>query len=238
MQAFLAILRYDADQLGRSWLVRIWVALLVAPAIFVVIVAASEDELASETLAAYVAAVYTPLSAIAVSVLAVGAVSGEAAMIADSILSKSVTRTEYLSAKIVARLGITLGVHIAVMVPFAYLVVRYAAPDTSAGGVTVGLLMVASLLAFLASMGIMLSTVSRNVLLEVLLLLVGIVISGVVLQFIGLTWMSATAVLNELPATFRGETPIWDEVRALGVFLILSATAIFSSLWLFRRKDL
>ncbi len=238
MPAFLAILRYDSGQLARSWLVRIWIGLLVAPALFLVVVAATEDELASETLAAYLAAVYTPLSAIAVAVLAVGAVSGEAPMIADSILSKSVTRTEYLSAKIVARLGITLGVYTAVMVPFAYLVVRYAAPDTSAGGVAVGLLMVASLLAFLACVGITLSTVSRNVLLEVLILLVGIVISGVVLQFIGLTWMSATAVLNELPATFRGETPIWDEVRVLGVFLFLSIAAIFSSLWLFRRKDL
>ena len=78
MQAFLAILRYDIDQLARSWLVRSWVALLAIPAFFLVIVAANEEELASETLAAYTAAVYAPFSAIAVGVLAVGAVSGEA----------------------------------------------------------------------------------------------------------------------------------------------------------------
>lgn len=238
MQAFFAILRYDLNQLGRSWLVRIWIALLGAPALFLVVVAANEGELASETLAAYLAAVYAPLSGIAISILAVGAVSGESGMVADSILSKSVTRTEYMSAKIVARVGIALVIYMVVMLPFAYLVIRYAVPDTSTGGVAVGLAMVALLLTFLASLGIMLSTLLHNVLLAVLLLLVGVVASGVVLQFVGLNWMSTTAVINELPRTFRGETPVWDEVRVLLVFLSLTAAAIVSSIWLFRRKDL
>ncbi len=238
MQAFLAILRYDLNQLGRSWLVRIWVGLLTAPALFLVVVAANERELASETLAAYLAAVYAPLSGIVVSILAVGAVSGESGMIADSILSKSVTRTEYMSAKIVARVGTALGIYVVVMLPFAYLVIRYAVPDTSIGGVAVGLAMVALLLTFLASFGIMLSTLLHNVLMAVLVLLVGVVASGVVLQFVGLNWMSTTAVINELPRTFRGETPVWDEVRVLLVFPFLTAGAIVSALWLFRRKDL
>ncbi len=238
MQAFLAILRYDLSQLGRSWLVRIWIALLSAPALFLVVVAANEEELASETLAAYLAAVYAPLSGIAISILAVGAVSGESGMIADSILSKSVTRTEYISAKIVARVGTALGIYVAVMLPFVYLVIRYAVPDTSTGGVAVGLAMVAVLLTFLASLGITLSTLLQNVLMAVLLLLVGVVASGAVLQFFGLTWMSTTAIFYELPRTFRGETPVWDEVRVLLVFPLLTAGAIVSALWLFRRKDL
>ena len=238
MQAFLAILRYDTGQLARSWLVRIWIGLLAAPALFLVVVAANEEELASEMLAAYLAAVYAPLSGIAVAVLAVGAIAGEAPVIADSILSKSVTRTEYISAKIVARLGVTLGIFLVVMGPFAYLVIRYAVPDTSTGGVVVGLFMVASLLSLLAAIGIALSVVQRNVLVAVLILLVGVVSSGVVLQFVGLTWMSSTAVINELPRTFRGETPVWDEVRVLFVFIGLTAVAMFGSFWLFGRKDL
>lgn len=238
MQAFLAILRYDLDQLTRSWLVRIWVILLAVPALFLVVVAANEGELASETLAAYTAAVYAPFSAIAVAVLAVGAVSGEAGVSADSILSKSVTRTEYIAAKIVARLGVTLGVYVAIMIPFSYLVMRYAVSDASVSGVVVGLLMVASLLTFLVSVGITLSTFVRNVLVAVLVLIVGILMSGVILQFVGLTWMSTTAVINELPETFRGETPVWDEVRVLFIFIGLSALAMLGSIWNFRYKDL
>lgn len=238
MQAFLAILRYDAGQLARSWLVRVWVVLLVAPALFLVVVAANEAELASETLAAYLAAVYAPLSAIAIAVIAVGAVSGEAGVVADSILSRSVTRTEYLSAKIVARVGITVAVYVVILVPFAYLVVRYGVRDTSTGGVVLGLLMVGVLLTFLAALGIALSTVFRNVLMAALILLVGIVFSGAVLQFMGVTWMSATAVINELPTTFRGDTPLWDETRVLLTFFALTAAAIVLALTVFRRRDL
>lgn len=238
MQAFLAILRYDVGQLAHSWVVRIWVALLVVPAIFLVVVAGSEDELASETLYIYMAAVLAPLSALAVSVIAVGAVSGENAVLADSILSRSVTRTEYISAKIVARIGTTMAIYLAVVLPFAYFTARYAVRDTSIGGVTIGLLMVAVMLVFLAALGIALSTVARNVLLAVLALLLVVIFSGVALQFLGLSWLSTTAVITALPETFRGETAVWDEVRVLAVFTGLTAASIAASLWLFRTRDL
>jgi ABC-2 type transport system permease protein len=238
MQAFLAILRYDVTLLTRSWVTRVWVLLLVAPALFLVAVAANEQELASETLAAYVAAVLAPFSALAVAVLASSAVSGESGIIADSILSRSVTRTEYLSAKIVARIGFTLGVYVAVMVPFSYLVIRYAAADTSILGVFGGLLMVGVLLLFLAAVGLSVSTVMSNVLFGVLIVLLGVVLSGVVFQFLGLTWLSTTAVVEALPRTFKGGVPAWHVLRVLFVFGALSALALTASVWLFRRKDL
>ena len=238
MQAFLVLLRYDLGQMGRSWIVRLWIALLAIPALFVVAVAANEKELASETLGAYVAAVLAPLSWLAVSIFAASAVAGEAAVIADSILSKSVTRTEYLSAKIVARVGTTVFVSLAILAPFAFLLSRYAVSDVSVTGVTLGLLMVAALLAFLASLGIALSTVFKNVQLAVLCVLVAVLLSGLAFQFLGVTWMSTTAVLEQLPETFRGQTASWLAFRVLGVFVALSAAAVVASLMIFRRKDL
>lgn len=238
MQAFLAILRYDLQQLSRSWVARIWIPLLVVPALFLVAVAANERELASETLAAYVAAVLAPLSALAVAVLASSAVSGESGIIADSILSRSVTRTEYISAKIIARIGFTLTVYLAVMIPFTYLIMRYAASDASVPGVVAGVLMVGLLLTFLAAFGLTMSTLVSNVLVGVLAVLLVIVLSGVVLQFLGLTWMSTTAVIEGLPRTFRGDTSAWDVVRVVLVFPALTAAALFASVWVFRRKDL
>jgi ABC-2 type transport system permease protein len=238
MQAFLAILRYDVGQLTRSWLVRIWIVLLLGPGAFLVVVSATEKELASETLAAYIGAVLAPLSALAVAVITAGAIAGETATVADSIMSRSVTRAEYLWAKIVSRLGVTLLVYFAVAVPFAYLVTRYAAKDTSFGGVAAGLMMVAVLLTFLAAFGIALSTLMRNVLVAVLVLLATLVISGVLLQFLGLSWMSTTAVIERLPDTFRGRTPAYDQIRVLVIFPVLTAVAIVSAMWGFRQKDL
>ncbi len=238
MQAFLAILRYDLGLLTRSWITRIWVPLLVAPALFLVAVAANEDELASETLAAYLAAVLIPISGLAVAVLSSSAVSGESAIIADGILSRSVTRSEYIAAKVVSRLGFTIALYTLVMVPYSYLIIRYAAPDTSIAGVAIGLLIVALLLTFLGALGITFSTLFSNVLLAVLGLLLVMLLSGIVLQFLGLTWMSTTAVVYGLPGTFRGTTPVWDLVRIFLVFSSLTAAAITTSFWVFRERDL
>ncbi len=238
MQAFMAILRYDASQLLRSWVTRLWLPLLVAPALFLVIVAANEDELASETLAAYVGAVLMPLSALAVAVLTAGAIAGEAQIIADGILSRSVTRTEFVSAKIVARLGFALVIFLAVMIPFSYLIVRYAAADVSYAGLISALFTAALLLTFLGALGMTLSTVMTNVLVSVLVLLVVVLVSGLVLQFLGLTWMSSTAVLTELAPTIRGETPVWDTFRVIFVFGGLTAAAIMATYSVFRTRDL
>ncbi|MDP2329021.1 MAG: hypothetical protein Q8M79_13165 [Dehalococcoidia bacterium] len=238
MQAFLAILQYDLGQLVRSWITRIWLPLLVAPALFLVVVAANEAELASETLGAYVAAVVIPISGLAIAVLTAGAISGEASVIADGILSRSVTRTEFVWAKVIARLGFALAVYFAVMLPFVYLIVRYASPDTTYGGLVVGVTMVALILTFLGALGLALSSLMSNVLLAVLTLLLVVVISGVVLQFLGLQWMSTTSVLARLPQTFRGHTPAWDIVRELTVFASLTAGAIFASFWIFGNRDL
>ncbi len=238
MQAFLAILRYDLLQLTRSWVARVWIPLLVGPALFLVAVAASQNELASETMGAYIAAVLAPLSALAVAVLSSSAISGESGIIADSIMSRSVTRTEYISAKIIARIGFTLVVYLAVIIPFTYLIIRYAAADTSLGGVVAGVLMVGLLLVFLAAFGLTMSTVMSNVLMAVLAVLLVIVLSGVVLQFLGLTWMSTTAVIEALPATFRGDSSGWDVFRVILIFPALTAAALFASVWVFRQKDL
>ena len=238
MHAFLVLLRYDLGQMSRSWIVRLWVALLAIPALFVIAVAANEEELASETLAAYIAAVLAPLSWLAVSIYAASAVSGESAVVADAILSKAVTRSEYLWAKLAARVGVTLVVYGLVTVPFAILLTKYAVPDTTVTGLVLGLCMVAALLAFLASLGIMLSTLFKNVQLAVLCVLVAVLLSGLAFQFLGLRWMSTTAVLEHLPETFRGQTNKWVEARVLVVFLGLTVIAGATALSVFRRKDL
>ncbi len=238
MQAFLVLLRYDLSQLGRSWIVRIWIVLLLVPAVFILGVAANEDELASESMAAYMAAVMAPLSWLAVSILSASAVSGEAGVATDAILSKSVTRTEYISAKVVARVGVTILVYLAVMLPFTYLLRHYADPDTTGLGVVMGLLMVGTLLIFLAALGILLSTVFRNVQIAVLSALMSVLLSGLALQFLELNWLSTTAVINDLPDTFRGDTSTLTAIRVVIVFAALTVAAISSALWLFRQKDL
>ncbi len=238
MQAFLVLLRYDVGQMARSWIVRVWVALLILVAGFGVAVVANNQELASETMALYVMYVLAPLSWLAVSIFAASAISGEAGVMADAILSKSVNRTEYLSAKVVSRIGFTVAVYFLVTLPLAALLMRYAVPDATVGGLANGLLMVCAMLAFLAALGILVSTLFRNVQLAILAVMVAVLFSGALLQFLGLTWMSTTAVLNELPQTFRGTTTVGAMLRVVIGFGALTVASIAASMWVFRRKDL
>ena len=238
MQAFLAILQYDFIQLTRSWISRIWLPLLVAPAIFFVIVAETQAELASETMAFYVTAILAPISALAVAILASGAISGESSIISDSILSRSVTRTEYVAAKIISRIGFTLIVYAIVVFPFTYLMFRLAVQDASLSGVALGWVVLASLLTFLAALGIAMSIAMSNVLPAVLTVLLTVLLSGAVLQFLGLSWLSSTAVIDQLPQTFRGETDVWEQLRVFTVFTGLSVFALVAGTFVFRHKDL
>jgi ABC-2 type transport system permease protein len=238
MQAFLAILQYDFGQLSRSWISRIWLALLVVPALFLVVVADSQSELASETMARYITFVLAPISAVAISILSSGAISGESNIISDSILSRSVTRTQYVAAKIISRLGFTLLVYTVVVVPFTYLMFRYAVQDASLSGVALGWVVLASLLTFLAALGISVSVTMTAALPAAMVVLVSILVSGAVLQFLGLPWISSTAVIERLPQTFRNETAVWEQLRVLAVFSLLTIIALASSILIFRRKDL
>lgn len=238
MQAFWVLLQYDLGQMARSWIVRGWVALMVSGAGFLVGVAASNQELASETMALYAYAWFAPLSWVSVSIFAASAISGEAGVMADAILSKSVNRTEYVSAKIASRIGFTVVVFFLVTLPLAYLLMRYALPDATVGGLANGLVMMCVMLAFLVSLGILLSTVFRNVQLAILIVMLSVLLSGALLQVMDLTWMSTTAILNQLPQTFRGTTTMWATLRVVIVFGALTVASITSAVWVFRHKDL
>ncbi len=238
MQAYLYLLRLDMEQLARSWLVRVWILLLAGPAGFFVVVAANEGELASETLAAYMAAVLAPLSWLVVSVLSASAVNGEANIVADSILSRSVTRRAYIWSKITARIGVFLAVYAAVTVPLAYLMLRYAVRDATVTGIAWGLLTVASLLVFLAAFGIALSAIFRNMAAAVLTVLLTTVVSGAAFQFLAVDWMSTTGVVGGLPEVFRGEASAGEQLRVLLVFGALSALVTVPGIVYFQRKDL
>lgn len=238
MQAFLAILRYDLSLLTRSWIVRLWFPLLLAPAIFLVVVASTQNEVASETMGAYVAAVLLPISGLAIAVLTGSAISGELSVISDGILSRSVTRSEYLWAKIAARIGFTVALYLVVMIPFAYLISRYAIQDATAGGIAAGIVQIAVLLIFFGALGIMLSSTVQNTLLAVLIMLVFVLTSGVLFQFLGLSWLSTTAIVQDLPSTFRGNTPLWDHIRLVIVFGAFTLVSLLVALWSFRARDL
>ena len=239
MQAYLAILRYDVIQLAHSWLLRTWIALLVLAAAFFVAVAASQEEKASETLAVYVLAVVAPVSALAVAIIGGTSVSGEAAIASDSILARSVTRTEYVAAKVTSRLLIAVAVLVAVMAPISHLILRYSSEsDASTAGVIAGSLMLTAVLLAVLAPAIALSTFLRSSFFAALIALAASAFLAGTFYFIGLSWLSSWGVFSELAATFRGETALWREIAVIVAYGLICVFGVAAAFVVFRRRDL
>ena len=238
MAAYLAILRYDASYLSNARLLRIWLALLATPALFLVIVAGTQHELASETLAAYLGWVLLPLSVVAVAILAGAAIDAEARVAADSVLSRAVNRDTYLAAKTTARLGAVLIVYALVAIPAAGLIARYGVADTSLTGVIAGLAAVAALLWLLATAGLALSVLVSRVPLAVLGVVAaaaGLVLTSEVLR---LTWLSPLDLVAVLAEVLRGESSIWRALTTAIVYTAMGLALLSITFWRYRSRDL
>ena len=83
-----------------------------------------------------------------------------------------------------------------------------------------------------------LSTVMTNVLVSVLILLLVVLTSGLLFQFLGVRWLSSTAILAELAPTIRGETSGWDTFRVIFVFTGLTTASILATFSVFKQRDL
>lgn len=174
MMPLLAILRHDLRALWTSWLVRLW---LGGAAVLTLLLVASNWALFQT--APLVATVLFPFLVfpwfLVVIVLGVTPVSGaRAEALADGILSRPVTRWEYLVAAWAARVATVLGVFLAVIVPAVLIVAlarRPVPPDavTLYGAVT-SVALVCLVLTFLVSLGFLLGTLLRGTLLAVVVL--------------------------------------------------------------------
>lgn len=174
MMPLLAILRHDLRGLGASWLVRIWLA---ASAVLTLILTLSQwNESPSALLTASLLFPYLVAPwFFVVIVLGVGPVSGSRSeSLADGILSRPVTRYEYLLASWLSRVVLVLGVYLVVTVPAILLVVlaeRPVSDDTvTLYGILAALGATGLVMTFQVSLGFLLGTLLRRPLLAVVVL--------------------------------------------------------------------
>jgi ABC-type transport system involved in multi-copper enzyme maturation permease subunit len=186
MMPFLAILEHDLRALWASWLVRLWLA---ATALLTLMLAGSNwAQFQDATLIALLLFPYLVFPwFFVVVVLGVTPVSGaRAEVLADGILSRPISRYEYLLAAWSARVLLVWSVFLAVTVPAIAVVLlarRPVAEDTvTVFGIVSALAVVGLVLTFLVSLGFLMGTLLRKPLL-----------AAVVLVFL---WYPAGFILN------------------------------------------
>lgn len=188
LMPFLAILRHELRSLWSSWLVRLWV--IAAALLTFLLVSGNWSQMQTAPLVAYLISPYLVFPwFIVVIVLGVTPVTGSRAeALADGVLSRPITRHEYLLASWSARVVTVLGAFLLVTLPavmVAVLAKRPVAPDPVTWyGVIASLGLTSLVLTFLVSLGFLAGTLFR-----------GAVAAMVVLLFI---WFPITIVLNTL----------------------------------------
>ncbi len=177
MMPFLAILRHDLRGLGASWLLRLWLA---ASAVLTLILTLSQWADQGLPTAELIARLLIPYLVfpwfLVVFILGVAPVSASRAeSLADGILSRPVTRYEYLLASWLSRVVVVLGVYLVVMVPTILLIVRADRPESdhtvTLYGILAALGAVALVMIFQVSLAFFLGTLLRKPLLATVVLI-------------------------------------------------------------------
>lgn len=207
LRPFLAILRYDMRTLAGSWLVRLW--LIGSGLLTLLLLASSWKEQQTAPLIATLLVPYLVFPwFLVVMVLGVDPVSGARLdALADGILSRPVTRHEYLLASWAARVLVVLGVFLTVMAPVIVWVtaVQRKVPGdrVTLYGVVAALGVVALVLTLQVSLGYLLGTLLRKPLLAIVVLLFAWYPSDLILHHLSLEQFSTISLSQAMPQLLR-----------------------------------
>ena len=175
MMPFLVILRHDLRTLIESWLVRLWLVTTVLLTMFLTL--ANWDKFQTAPMIASLLFPYLVFPwFLVVMVLGISPVSGsQAEALADGMLSRPVTRYEYLLASWSARVVLVLSVYLVVMIPSICLLILWERPvpqDTvTLYGISAALAVVGLVLTFQVSLAFLLGTVLHRPILTIVVLL-------------------------------------------------------------------
>lgn len=209
---FTAILRHELRSLWSSWLVRLW---LIATGLLTFLILATNW--ATFQSAPFIAALLFPYLVfpwfLVVMVLGISPVTGSRLeALADGILSRPVTRFEYLLAAWAARVVMVLFIFLVVIVPFM-LLIAYADRPVTGEEVTLygmfgALLLVGLVLTFLVSLGFLMGTLLRRPMVAAVILIFAWIPINLVLSTFSLEEFSPWSLNQALPTLLR--TP-WSE---------------------------
>jgi len=207
LMPYAAILRHDLAGLWASRLVRLWLAGTALLTFF--LVAGNWTQFQDAPLIASVLFPYLVFPWFFVVVaLGVSPVSGSTAeALADGILSRPVSRWEYLLAAWSARVAVVLAVYLVVVVP-AILVVTLAdrpvrEDSVRVYGVISVLFVVGLVLTFLVSLGFLVGTVLRKPLLAVVVLIFVWYPIGLILSMFSLEEFSPVSLSRAVAGQLR-----------------------------------
>lgn len=240
---YWAVFQADMHQTTRSWVYRVWVLVSLLAAVgyllyrFGLAHEAGIVQPASRLVADLLR--WTLLGSISlVVVLCAGSISSERGTMADSVLSRGISRHQYFLGKwhsrLISLLVTFLAMATVVLIASAFLLHE----DLSPGGCAMALLTVCAVLAAIISCGVAVSAICNTTLLGVALLWVLLYGGGFALSLLPARYLSPDRLLAAMPHILRGDYDPQSLGQLIGWSAGLSLAAAVVGTAHFARRDI
>ncbi len=243
---YWAVLQTDLRQTLRSWVYRLWVLMTVCAAAGFLLyrVGGHNESGLFQSAAAQCGELFRFLvvgSLALVVVLAVSAVSAERGTVADSVLSRGISRHQYYLAKWHARLAVVVATFAAlaagVLVGGYFLFKTDAASDLSLAGGLFAVVAVSAVLAVIVSWGVTIGALTNGTVLGITVFWLLLYGAGFLLTLLPEPWPSPDRELGRLKFVLQGQYNPARLTELLLVSAVASVVAAAVGVLGFARRD-
>lgn len=204
--AWAALFKAELLTLGRSWVLRGWLIALALTEFFGLtsaLAAARVTTVPASVVLATTLDGFLLIWSVVIIVLGAGSVSLESDVIADSILSRACTRTQFITAKLASRALAVVAVYLAAAGAAAVCAWRLAANDLTITTLSTGIGIVGLAILLLLSIGIALSVVFNNTVIAVTGALLLWYVAAPIFSFVGADYLSPASLVRNLPRMLK-----------------------------------
>lgn len=239
---YLAVLQSDVRQTQRSWVYRIWVIASVLAAVGYLLFhvgvyqKAQIVQLASTVISDLL--LWIVLGSVTlIVVMTASSISAERGTVADSVLSRGISRYQYFLAKWHARLATVIGTFLVLGTGALLGSYFFLQEDLSLAGCAVALLTVTVLLMTVTTLGVTFSAIANTTLTGITLLWIMLYGLGFILTLLPTRFPSPYRMLTNLPEILRGHYNFHELGQLTGWCLVLSFVSASVGLGYFCRRD-
>jgi hypothetical protein len=239
---YWAVFQADLRQTFRSWVYRAWVLVSVLSAVGYLVyrvgiyreagIVQNASVLLSELLRWWVFGSVT-----LVVVLTAGSISLERGTLADSVLSRGISRYQYFLGKWHARLAVVIGTFLVMGLIAVIASFFLFHEDLSLAGSLVALVTVSAILAVVISGGVSVSALFNSTLLGIAVLWIALYGTGFVLSLLPIHYSSPYRALSHLPIILRGEYNVYALGQLIGWSALASCVLALVGIGYFSRRD-
>jgi hypothetical protein len=239
---YWAVFQSDVRHTLQSWVYRFWVLLAVLAAAgymlysFGIYHEAGIVEKASLNVSHLLRWIILG-STVIICVLTAGSISSERGTMADSVLSRGISRHQYFLGKWHARLATVLGTFFALGILILISALFLLHEDLSWHGSSVALLTVAALLGAVITCGVTVSAIANSTVLGIAILWSILCAAGFLLSLLPSRYPSPDRTLTRLPYILQGQYDFTSLAQFVGWSILASFFIALIGMICFSRRD-